>query len=222
MSATKFWVSITSAPLGRLAEFARQIEEAGADGIHVDVADGQFVPDLTFGHRVISALTSAVRIPVEAHLMVCTPEEQLRVAADAGAARVAFHLEATRYPARLVSLAQSLGVDAGLAVNPSTPLSALDYLSDGLTFVNVLTTEPDHAGERMLPRMTRRVALAHTIFGDDTVLQVDGDVGAGNVAQLARAGARNFVVGRALIGQNDPAGTLAALRAAVDSTVIAG
>lgn len=214
MTAVKFWVSIVTAPLGRLTELAQALEELGADGIHIDVADGVFVPELTFGHRVIEALSTAVRIPVEAHLMVSTPEEQLRAAADAGARRVAFHLEATRYPARLVNLAQCLGVAVGLALNPSTPLQSLGYLRSGLAFVNVLTTEPDRGGERMLPLMARRVAEARRVFGDDTSLQVDGGVTAANVGELAAAGAQDFVVGRALIGHRDAAAALAALRKA--------
>jgi ribulose-phosphate 3-epimerase len=190
------------------------LQEAGADGIHVDVADGVFVPDLTFGHRTIRALTDVVHIPVEAHLMVSTPEEQLRAAADAGASRVAFHCESTRYPARVASVARNLGVTAGMALNPVSELAALGYLTEGLDFINLLTTEPDLAGERMLEMMAERVRRARAVFGTRLEIQVDGDLSSSNIGPLAQAGARHFVVGRALVNQPDPSAALAALRAA--------
>lgn len=208
------WASITSADLGRLADVAVSLQEAGADGIHVDVADGVFVPDLTFGHRVIKALTDVVHIPVEAHLMVSTPEEQLRAAADAGASRVAFHLESTRYPARIASVARNLGVSAGMALNPVSELPALGYLAAGLDFINLLTTEPDLAGERMLAMMAARVQHAREVFGTQLEIQVDGDVTASSIGPLAEAGARHFVVGRALVDEPDPCAALTSLRRA--------
>jgi ribulose-phosphate 3-epimerase len=209
-----FWASITSADLGRLAELAISLEDAGVDGIHVDIADGVFVPDLTFGHRVIRALTDVLSIPVEAHLMVCTPEEQLRAAADAGASRVAFHLESTRYPARIASLARALGVSVGMALNPVSDMAALGYLAPGLDFINVLATEPDLEDERMLPLMIERVQLARAIFGAQLEIQVDGDVSAANIGVLAESGAQHFVVGRALVDEPDLSAALGALRSA--------
>jgi ribulose-phosphate 3-epimerase len=170
-----------------------------------------FVPDLTFGHRVVRTLTSVVSIPVEAHLMVCNPEEQLRAAADAGASRVAFHVESTRYPSRVAKLAHALGVTAGMALNPVTDLTGLGYLRESLDFVNVLTTEPDLCSERMLPDMAARVRRVRTIFGPEIEIQVDGDVSVSTVGILTDSGAQHFVVGRALVGQPDMPATLVAL-----------
>jgi ribulose-phosphate 3-epimerase len=216
---SRFWASVASADLGRLAELALSLQDAGVDGVHVDIADGVFVPDLTFGHRVVKALTDVLSIPVEAHLMVCTPEEQLRAAADAGASRVAFHLESTRYPARIASLARALGVSAGMALNPVSELAGLGYLAPGLDFVNLLATEPDLAEERMLPLMAERVQLARATFGAQFEIQVDGDVSASNVGVLADSGAQHFVVGRALVAEPDPSAALRALRAAAHGVI---
>lgn len=212
MGVSKIWASVTTVDLGRLVEVSEALQEAGVDGIHVDVADGVFTPDLTFGYRVVMALTSRLHIPVEAHLMVVNPEEQLRAVADAGASRASFHFESTAYPWRLVHCARSLGMAIGIACNPATHLGSLEYLRDGIDFVNVLTSEPDGQGERMLPEMPRRIAAAHAMFRADVGIQVDGGVSTANLAELSANGAGEFVVGRALVDQDAFRATLLDLR----------
>lgn len=210
----RFWASVTTIDLGALVDIAQGLQEAGVDGIHVDLSDGVFAPDLTFGARVVRALTSRISVPVEAHLMVTTPEEQIRAVADAGAARAAFHLESTRYPWRLVHLTRSVGLGVGVAINPASPLTALKYLVGGIDFVNVLTTEPDGHGELFIDTMRTRVAEAHALVGHGCVVQVDGGVQVATVPGLVRAGASDLVVGRALVNAADPSRVLQELRAA--------
>jgi ribulose-phosphate 3-epimerase len=211
--ARRIWASLTSIDIGELVEIAQRLEASGVDGLHVDVSDGVFTPDLTFGHRVVSALVARTSLPVEAHLMVVTPEEQLRAVADAGASRASFHVEATRYPWRVAALARSLGLAVGVAVNPVTPLASLEQVAPACDFVNVLTTEPDGQGERMLPQMAQRVADTSRLYGGASVVQVDGGIAPGNLPPLVAAGAAEVVVGRALVAEPQPALCLAALRA---------
>lgn len=217
MSAThvrRVWASLTSVDIGELVEVAQRLEAAGVDGLHVDVCDGVFVPDLTFGHRVVSALVTHTSLTVEAHLMVVTPEEQLRAVADAGASRASFHVEATRYPWRVAALGRALGLSVGVAVNPATPLAALDQVVPACDFINVLTTEPDGQGELMLPNVAQRVAGASALDGGAVVVQVDGGITPDNLSPLVAAGACEVVVGRALVADPQPAPRLAALRSA--------
>ena len=210
----RIWASITSIDLGELVDVGARLQEAGVHGIHVDVSDGVFAPEITFGHRVVQALTSRLSLPVEAHLMVSDPERQIAPLVDAGAARVAFHLEATRYPWRVAGMTADLGVLAGVAVNPATPLDQLSHLSEGVSFVNVLTTEPDTRGERLLPRMADRVRQVVGLAAP-TAVQVDGGMGPESLAAMAAAGASDVVVGRALVAAADLGTRLQELRAAL-------
>jgi ribulose-phosphate 3-epimerase len=194
----RIWASITALDLGELVEVAQRLEEVGVQGIHVDVCDGVFAPDLTFGRSVVSALTRRTSLPIEAHLMVVTPEEQLRAVADVGAARACFHVEATRYPSRVAGLGKSLGLEVGLALNPVTPVDSLRYLAPLCDYVNVVTTEPDEQGEHMLPFMDDRVHEVAAIGAGSWAVQVDGGINATNLQLLLAAGATDLVVGRAL------------------------
>jgi len=206
------WASVSTVDLGRLVDVCQALEEAGVDGIHVDVSDGVFTPDLTFGYRVVAALSTRLHIPVEAHLLVANPEERLREVAEAGATRVSFHVEATPYPWRVIGTGRSMGMAVGVAINPVTPLASLEYLLPGVDFVNVLTTEPDGRGERQLPSMDRRVAGARAITGGGVPVQVDGGVREDNIAGLRAAGASEFVVGRALVDREAMSDVLVTLR----------
>jgi ribulose-phosphate 3-epimerase len=215
----RVWASVTTADLGRLTETAQILQTSGVDGLHVDLADGVFTPDLTFGARVVAALTSSVDIPVEAHLMVTTPEAQTRAVADAGASRVAFHLESTPYPWRLIHLIRSLGLEVGVAINPVTPAGSLGYLVDAVDLVNILSTEPDGHGEEHLGEIPARVAHVRHLMGAKCSVQVDGGVRTEHVAELVRSGADEFVVGRALVDVDDPTRVMRDLRAAARSGI---
>lgn len=213
----KIWASISSIDLGELVDIAQRLEDAGVDGIHVDVSDGVFVPELTFGHRVVAALTSRVSLPVEAHLMVVDPEKHLAAFAGSGARRLSFHVEATQYPWRVAWMVRDLGMQVGVAINPATPSTQLSYLDEAIDFVNILTTEPDFKGEKLLPEMDQRVRQVSTTSSASTTVQVDGAMSAAMLPDFARAGATEFVVGRALVAASDMAAEVVSLRQAFRS-----
>lgn len=192
---------------------------AGVDGLHVDVADGLFVPELTVGPHVAAALAERTGALVEVHLMVSRPEQYAPELARAGVGRVSFHLEAERYPWRVCSLAASLGLEVGAAINPATPLDVLEPVLRAVDFVNLLTTEPDFAGERLLPGSAERIAAARRLLPAGVRLEVDGGVNRGNAVALVDAGADDLVVGRALTETDDWAATLAELRDLVGAGV---
>jgi len=183
--------------------------ETGVDGLHVDLADGVFAPELTVGPEVVRALAARTAALLDVHLMVAGPEPYVRAVAEAGATRVAFHLEAAPYPWRLASLARSLGLQVGVALNPATAVAALEPVAAAVDFVNLLTTELDLAGERLLPGATERVAAARRLLPPEVWIQVDGGVEADNAAGLVAAGADELVVGRALAGAADARALLA-------------
>jgi ribulose-phosphate 3-epimerase len=131
-----------------------------------------------------------------------------------GASRLSFHLESTRYPWRVASLARQAGVVVGVALNPITPISSIEALGPSVDFVNLLTTDPDLFGEQLLPGMPDRVAAARALLPEATALEVDGGVDAGNIAELRAAGADEYAVGRAVCGATDWAAALGTLRAA--------
>jgi ribulose-phosphate 3-epimerase len=149
-----------------------------------------------------------------AHLMVVAPETHLAALAGSGASRAAFHVEATQYPWRVAWMVRDLGMQVGVAINPATPSPQLSYLDEAIDFVNVLTTEPDFEGERLLPEMDRRVRQIAMTISASTTIQADGAMSSATLPNFARAGASEFVVGRALVAASDIREELASLREA--------
>jgi ribulose-phosphate 3-epimerase len=201
--APRILASIRSLDPLQLGSGCERLLESGVDGLHVDIADGVFVPELTFGPAVVQALSPRATPLLDVHLMVSRPEQYLPVLAEAGAARLSFHLEAGCYPWRICSLARSLGIEVGVALNPATALAALEPVAAAIDFVNLLTTEPDFAGERLLPGSAERVATARGLLPASVRIEVDGGIDAKNAAELTGAGADELVVGRAITGTSD-------------------
>jgi ribulose-phosphate 3-epimerase len=200
VSEARIFASLTSLDPAGLGEAALRLLSAGVDGLHIDVADGVFVPDITYGPRVVAALRRLTEGTLDVHLMVSHPERTAPAVAEAGASRVSFHIESTRNPWRVASLVKRYPVEVGIAVNPVTPLATLEALGESVDFVNLLTTDPDLSGERLLPRMADRVFAASSLLPGATAIEVDGDIGTSNISLFASAGASEFVVGRSICG----------------------
>jgi ribulose-phosphate 3-epimerase len=219
MAPSRIFASIRAVDLTELGTASERLLSAGVDGLHIDIADGVFVPELTFGAGVAQAIRERTHALVDVHLMVICPEMHLRLLAQTGINRVSFHVESAPYPWRVCSLARSLGMEVGLALNPATPLTSLETIGAATDFVNLLTTEPDFAGEQLLPGSVERAAAARRLLPDRVALEIDGGIDAGTARAFAEVGVTDFVVGRAIAGTADWSRAVTQLRQAIGSTV---
>lgn len=199
------YASLTAADPAALGDAAERLVASGVDGLHLDIADGAFVPYLTFGPDLVEAIRA--RLPqavLDVHLMVETPDAYFGPLARAGADRVTFHAEATRYPRRTLSLARHAGIaTVGVALNPATPLDVLASVGDRLKLVNVLSTEPDVLGEAFLDPAFDRLRRVRALVPADAEIIVDGGIGPETVHGVVAAGATAVVVGRAIVRSAD-------------------
>jgi len=208
--------SLAAAPLDRLGRVIQELETAGADSIHFDIEDGSFVPLMTLGTKMIPDLRPITRLPFDIHLMMVNPEWILPEIIKSGANRVSVHYEACPYPRRVLRQITSLGAAAGIAFNPSTPVPDLAYLLPHLSFVVVLTTEPEVPDCPFLPKVLEKVREGKQTKGLERLeWVVDGGVNSGNISLVISAGADTVVIGRAVFSDGKISQNMAALRAAV-------
>lgn len=196
--------SILTADFARLGEQIREAEAAGVDWIHLDVMDGRFVPNLTFGPLVVEAIRKVTRLPLDVHLMIVEPERYLKDFAQVGADWITVHAEATPHAHRAVQQIKELGKKAGLALNPATPLEALLPLLSELDLALLMSVNPGFGGQKYIPASTervRRLAGLREHLNPGCLIEVDGGIKPENVAEVYRAGADVVVVGSALFNQ---------------------
>jgi ribulose-phosphate 3-epimerase len=211
--------SILNADFGRLAEQVREAEAAGADYLHVDVMDGQFVPNITLGPAIVAAIRQATTIPLDLHLMIEEPGRFLREFVEAGAGIMTVHSEAVRHLHATVAAIQDAGIKAGVALNPATPLSAVEEVVDQLDLLLIMTVNPGFGGQALIPETLDKIARARALLdarGARAELEVDGGVKTENVAEVVRRGARVVVAGSAIfVGGAGIHANTAALRAEI-------
>lgn len=201
MSAAKIVPSVLPADFARLGDDVRTLEKAGADRIQWDVMDGHFVPNLTFGPDIIAAARPQVVLGFEAHLMVANPERLLGRYVEAGCELVIIHAETVTHLHRSLEGIRELGVGAGVALNPATPLGAVGHVLDLLDLLLVMTVNPGFGGQDYLTSMEPKIAAARQLIDDsghDIELEVDGGIGPATIGGAARAGAEVFCAGSAV------------------------
>ena len=212
--------SILAADFGSLSEAIQTVENGGADLIHVDVMDGHFVPQISIGVPVVAALHKVATVPLDVHLMITEPERQIESYVQAGAAMISVHFEATSHIHRTLSLIRALGATAGLAVNPGTPVSALEAIADQVDYVVVMSVNPGYAGQTFIPNSTERVRAVRRLLdglGNRAPIEVDGGVTHSNASSLVNVGAEILVAASAIYGDTDPADATRRLRAAANN-----
>ena len=196
--------SLLSADCGRLAETLKELEAAGVEWVHWDVMDGHFVPNMTFGQHVIKGLRGASGLFFDVHLMIEQPERYLADFKAAGADMLVVHAEATVHLQRTLAEIRRLCMKSGVALNPSTPLSVLDYVMDDVDMVLIMSVNPGFGGQKFLPATFRKVselrAKLDAAGRSDCLIQVDGGCCVENTAELVRAGADVLVSGSAFFG----------------------
>lgn len=207
--------SILSADFARLGEEIKAVEAAGADWIHVDVMDGHFVPNITIGPLVVKAARQSTRLPLDVHLMIDNPDRYVADFAKAGADLLAVQVEACTHLHRTVQMIRESGVRPGVVLNPTTPLSSIEWILEDVDFVMLMSVNPGFGGQQFIPATLPKIRRLREMINArnlPTLIEIDGGVNAKTIGDIAAAGADVFVAGSAIYGTADYAAAIAQFR----------
>jgi ribulose-phosphate 3-epimerase len=215
--------SILSADFARLGDEVAAVERGGADLIHVDVMDGHFVPNITIGAPVVRALMRIARVPLDVHLMISDPDRYIEAFREAGASMISVHVEVLPHLHRTVHAIKALGAKAGVVLNPSTPVVALEQAAADVDFVLVMSVNPGFGGQTFIPRSESKVrevrALLDRAGNQAAPIEIDGGIDLRTAPRVVAAGARILVAGSAIFHAQDPERATRDLKAAANSAL---
>lgn len=215
MSSHLIAPSVLSADFAHLYDDIQMINHSQADWFHVDIMDGVFVPNISFGFPVLASLAHYAKKPLDVHLMIVDPDRYLKQFSDAGAANLTVHLEACTHLHRTVHAIKELGCRAGVAINPHTPVSALHDIIADIDLVCVMSVNPGFGGQHFIENTYRKISELRSLaagVNDSLFIEVDGGVGSHNTLALLKAGANVLVAGNSIFAAEDPAEEIAALK----------
>jgi len=212
--------SILSADFTKLGREIKAVEKAGADYIHIDVMDGHFVPNITIGPMIVKAARKVTDLPLDVHLMIENPELYIDDFVEAGSNLITVHAETVTHLHRLLEVVRDAGVKTGVALNPSTPLSSVQYVLEQLDMVVLMTVNPGFGGQSFIPEVVPKIRELKKMIvqkGMEVDIEVDGGINAKNIVQAAQAGANVFVAGNAVFSSNNYAETISMMRKNIGS-----
>ena len=210
--------SILAADVNHLADQVSQAEKAGADWIHVDVMDGRFVPNITFGPMIVKAIRRITDLPIDVHLMIVAPEQHIQAFADAGTTHLTVHFETCPHIHRTLQSIAEMGMSPGIVINPGTPVNTLSELTDDFEKVLIMTVNPGFGGQAFIETMYDKIARTKALLdqkGSSAAIQVDGGITEETIRSCYQAGATNFVAGSSIF--RHPQGIAAGIQALRDA-----
>ena len=199
--------SILSADFSALGNAVKAVERGGADLIHIDVMDGHFVPNITIGPAVVQALKRVAKVPLDVHLMISEPDTYIESFAKAGANMISVHVEVLPHLHRTIRAIKQLGISAGVVLNPSTPVSALEEVAEEVDYVLIMSVNPGFGGQEFIPRSELKIKATRTLLdrlGSNAAIEIDGGIGKHNIEKVVSAGTDIVVAGAAVFCESDP------------------